>query len=89
MVPVRADERRWKILIPGPHPPSKTVLPLSRRAWVHGSIMDSATTPYGSAQNDRNVEAVIIFLFFKLWHFQCDNQFRYHMFRFTSAILKA
>jgi len=50
-VPVRADEGRWKTLIPGPHPPSARS-PLSQRAKVHGSIMDSATPPQVSTQND-------------------------------------
>jgi len=41
-----------KGLFPNPHPPSATV-PLSRRAEVILGMMDSATSPFGSAQNDR------------------------------------
>ena len=50
-VPVRVDEGRWNTRIPGPHPPSKQAT-LSWTARVHGLIMDSATPPYGCAQND-------------------------------------
>jgi len=51
-VPVKADEGWGKELFLGPHPPSATV-PLSLRARVIFWIMDSATSPFGSAQNDR------------------------------------
>ena len=50
-VTVGADEGWWKTRIPGPDSPSATI-PLSRRSRVNGSIMDSATPPYGCAQND-------------------------------------
>ena len=50
-LPVRADEGWWNTRIPGPHPPSKQAT-LSWTARVHGLIMDSATPPYGCAQND-------------------------------------
>ena len=40
------------MLFPGPLPSSATA-PLSRRVWVIFSMMDSATSPFGSAQNDR------------------------------------
>jgi len=43
-VPVRADEGRWKTLIPGPHPPSKTVLslPEGEGSWLDHGFCDSA-----------------------------------------------
>ena len=51
-VPLRADEGCEKVLFPGPHPQSVTVPPLPR-AKVILSMMDSATSPFGSAQNDK------------------------------------
>jgi len=43
-VPVRADEGRWKTPIPGPHPPSKTVLslPEGEGSWLDHGFCDSA-----------------------------------------------
>ena len=52
--PVRADEGRWKTLISGPHPPSKTVptLPEGVGSMLYHGFCDSA-------QNDRNFETAI------------------------------
>jgi len=43
-VPVRADEGRWKILIPDPHPPSAKVPPHPEDevSWLDHGICDSA-----------------------------------------------
>ena len=43
-VPVRADEGWWKILIPGPNPPSATVPPLpeGEGSWLDHGFCDSA-----------------------------------------------
>ena len=43
-VPFRVDEEPWKILIPGPHPPSATVLPLPEGmgSWLDHGFCDSA-----------------------------------------------
>ena len=45
-VPFRADEGRWKILIPGPHQPSKTVpyLPEGEGSWIDRGFCDSASS---------------------------------------------
>jgi len=51
-MPLRADEGRRKVFLSGPHPPSATP-PLSRKARVIFWMMDSATSPFGFAQNDR------------------------------------
>ena len=51
--------RRWgKMYLTGPHQPSATV-PVSQRARVIFWIMDSATSPFGSAQND-GVESMLV-----------------------------
>ena len=51
-VPARADEGWGKVFLSGPLPPSATV-PLSGRTRVIFWMKDSATSPFGSAQNDR------------------------------------
>ena len=51
-VPYRDYEGWRKGLFPGPLPSTATA-PLSRRVWVIFSMMDSATSPFSFAQNDR------------------------------------
>ncbi|MFL2747966.1 MAG: hypothetical protein ACJ0DI_00365 [bacterium] len=43
-IPFRVDEESWKILIPGPHPPSATVPPLPEGvgSWFDHGFCDSA-----------------------------------------------
>ena len=50
-VPTRADEWLWKVLFPGPHPPSGTVHPLPEN---EGNFLDDGFCDFafGSAQND-------------------------------------
>ena len=50
-VPTRADEWLWKVLFPGPHPPSATVPPLPEG---EGKLMDVGFCDFtfGFAQND-------------------------------------
>jgi len=51
-VPARADKGWGKVLFPALTNRLRRS-PLSRKARVNCSIMDSATSPFGSAQNDR------------------------------------
>ena len=41
-----------RVHFPGTHPPS-AIVPLSRRAQLILRMIDSATSPFGSAQNDK------------------------------------
>ena len=49
--PARADEWCEKVFFYGPHPPSSTVPPLPEGEFIFW-MMDSATSPFGFAQND-------------------------------------
>ena len=60
--------RRWgKMYLTGPHPPSATV-PVSQRARVIFWMMDSATSPFGSAQNDRVGSMLVGVKILGLWN---------------------
>ena len=68
----------------GPHPPSATV-PVSQRARVIFWMMDSATSPFGSAQNDR-VRSILVREMFLDYRIHMEINWRYVHWYWVDAV---
>ena len=53
-MPDRADEGFGNAELSNLHPPSAAVPPPSHWRWLSSLILDSATSPFGFAQNDKD-----------------------------------